>query len=96
MNGSQAPGHDAEPEIRTEEDLLPWAIAHRARMLTLMDQQHRINNDTAKDNGRMDCRIGIVEKQAAKWSAIAAIIGGLVGSGIALLIRYALTAGGTP
>ena len=79
------------PEVKTPDDLLPWAIAHRASSAERWEQQRCTNKELHKDVGALEERIRCVERMAAKWSAFAALFGGAVGAGVAQLIRYALS-----
>lgn len=84
---------DAEPEITSEADLLPWAMAHRAKILTLWDQQYRHNSTCVKEAARMEERLRCVEKKAAQFTIVASILGGGVGSAVALLMRSVFIGG---
>ena len=80
-----------EPEIKTEADLLPWAMAHRARSAERWDNQDKLNSAQGKHLAKFEERMRCIERMVAKWSMLAAIIGGGLGALLAALIRYAVS-----
>ena len=80
----------SEPEVKTHEDVLAWIHWWRGRMPILWKGQDATNRQFREDLRLYEDRLQCLETKAVRWSAIAALLGAILGAVSVQLFRWYL------